>query len=293
MAALPNFDTPGPSDREGLYDENGHPVQLPDDVVFAASAVSYAPGSPDLVPSSMNPEAALGRPDYAEEGRVAPGVVTLGYGGSLVLRFEGGGLGDAPGPNLFVFEIGSPEPVQLSVSDDGRRWRTLGIAPGGQTAIDIAPWVKQGESFHYVRLQDVTTKRVFTHFPGADIDAVGVRQGTLQRYTVSSAVLFAFDDARLSADAPAALEEALQSRRARPAARVTVVGHADAVGTEDYNRALSQRRARSVADYLMQRGVAPERVTVRGAGADEPLAPNDTEEHRQQNRRVEITVDGR
>jgi OOP family OmpA-OmpF porin len=159
--------------------------------------------------------------------------------------------------------------------------------------VDIAPWVKEGETFHYVRLQDVTSKRVFTHFPGADIDAVGVRQGTLQRYTLSSAVLFAFDDDRLSAKAPAALDEALRSSRARPTARVTVVGHADSVGTAEYNRALSRRRARSVAEYLVQKGVAADRLTVRGAGADEPVAPNDTEEHRQQNRRVEITVDGR
>ncbi|MBR6021031.1 MAG: OmpA family protein [Kiritimatiellae bacterium] len=78
-----------------------------------------------------------------------------------------------------------------------------------------------------------------------------------------------------------------------PNATVRVEGHADKRPTSKraYNQKLSERRARAVADYLIREsGIAPERVTAVGFGFDKPVAPNDTEENMQKNRRTDIYI---
>ncbi len=71
---------------------------------------------------------------------------------------------------------------------------------------------------------------------------------------------------------------------------VEVAGHTDSVGGEDMNQALSERRASSVSQYLVSRGVGDQRMIVVGAGELKPVATNDTSEGRALNRRVEITL---
>ena len=71
---------------------------------------------------------------------------------------------------------------------------------------------------------------------------------------------------------------------------VEVAGHTDSVGTDAYIQALSERRANSVAGYLGSRGIMQQRMIVVGAGETRPVASNDTDSGRAQNRRVEITL---
>ncbi|MDQ3385095.1 MAG: OmpA family protein [Actinomycetota bacterium] len=77
-----------------------------------------------------------------------------------------------------------------------------------------------------------------------------------------------------------------------PEATLVVTGHTDDVGTPDTNLALSQARAQIVVDWMVQRGIAPERVVARGAGESEPIADNATPEGRDANRRIEAVVEG-
>ncbi len=79
---------------------------------------------------------------------------------------------------------------------------------------------------------------------------------------------------------------------AYPGLNLQVEGHTDSVGGDEYNQRLSELRAASVRDYLIQQGVARAAVTARGFGKTQPVASNDTPEGRQQNRRVEIVVTG-
>ena len=72
---------------------------------------------------------------------------------------------------------------------------------------------------------------------------------------------------------------------------VSVYGHADSTGAEDYNMRLSQRRAQSVSGYLAGQGVSPARLRAIGFGETRPVAPNNTEAGRSANRRVEIVID--
>ena len=71
---------------------------------------------------------------------------------------------------------------------------------------------------------------------------------------------------------------------------IRINGHTDKLGGHDYNIGLSNRRSKAVADYLIQHGVLPNRVTYKGYGSTSPIADNDTIEGRQLNRRVEFEV---
>jgi outer membrane protein OmpA-like peptidoglycan-associated protein len=79
---------------------------------------------------------------------------------------------------------------------------------------------------------------------------------------------------------------------AHPGLTLQIEGHTDSVGSDEYNQQLSDRRAGSVQEFLVQQGVAAGSVTAVGFGKMEPVASNDTAEGRQQNRRVELVVNG-
>jgi outer membrane protein OmpA-like peptidoglycan-associated protein len=79
---------------------------------------------------------------------------------------------------------------------------------------------------------------------------------------------------------------------AYPTLHVTVEGHTDSVGTDDYNQQLSEHRAQAVRDYFVQQGINQAAVEAHGYGKSEPIATNDTPEGRQQNRRVELILNG-
>lgn len=71
---------------------------------------------------------------------------------------------------------------------------------------------------------------------------------------------------------------------------LVVTGHTDSTGAKDYNYSLSNRRATSVANYLATRGVTQSRLISQGMGPDQPIASNDSEAGRAQNRRVELQI---
>ena len=104
-------------------------------------------------------------------------------------------------------------------------------------------------------------------------------------------LLCAFDSADLKAGATSTLDQLVAFLNEYPDRRVAIEGHTDNVGNADYNYRLSQRRAESVRSYLTQRGVNFNRLTASGKGQDQPLASNDSESGRQQNRRVELIID--
>ena len=102
-------------------------------------------------------------------------------------------------------------------------------------------------------------------------------------------ILFDFDRDTLRPNSRPTLEEIAKLMQAKPSLKLQIVGHTDNQGTGPYNLDLSARRAGRVVEELETAyGVAPERLVARGAGFAEPVAPNDTEEGRARNRRVEL-----
>jgi OOP family OmpA-OmpF porin len=120
---------------------------------------------------------------------------------------------------------------------------------------------------------------------GALVDEVGCA------YQLSG-VDFAFDSADLGSQDQSILNEVADRLvNDYPELTITVEGHTDSRGDENYNQSLSERRAQSTKDYLVNKGVAADRITVAGKGETDPVASNDTEEGRAQNRRVVINRD--
>jgi outer membrane protein OmpA-like peptidoglycan-associated protein len=103
-------------------------------------------------------------------------------------------------------------------------------------------------------------------------------------------VLFDFDSSALKPETGEMLAELGSTLIVVGIRGASVEGHASAEGREDYNLALSERRAAAVRDALVRGGLDPQSMRVRGQGASDPVASNDTEEGREQNRRVVIIV---
>ena len=116
------------------------------------------------------------------------------------------------------------------------------------------------------------------------------RQGDNLVLNMPSDVTFGVDRSDIQPQFYAALDDVSRTLAQYPQTLVDVVGHADATGDDTYNQSLSERRASSVASYLVSHNVLPDRVFVAGQGERQPIASNDTEAGRAQNRRVEIVV---
>lgn len=103
-------------------------------------------------------------------------------------------------------------------------------------------------------------------------------------------VLFDFDKSDLTPAATAQLDTLMDKLRNADVVSIKVIGHTDSKGSDAYNQALSERRASSVASYLLSQGLAPNKLTSEGRGESEPVADNATDEGRAQNRRVELHI---
>lgn len=108
--------------------------------------------------------------------------------------------------------------------------------------------------------------------------------------TFEGGILFDFDSSALRDEAESHLGEFAASMEDFPETNILVVGHTDSIGSDAYNKRLSERRAQSAGDFLMTQGIVRERLTLEGRGETEPVATNETETGRQQNRRVEIAI---
>jgi len=103
---------------------------------------------------------------------------------------------------------------------------------------------------------------------------------------VTRQVQFAHDSAELTAEGRAQLDEVAETLTRLKFVAGSVPGQTDASGSDAYNQRLSERRARTVADYLQAKGIASGRLDISGAGESQPIADNATAEGRAQNRRV-------
>ncbi|HUG45036.1 MAG TPA: OmpA family protein [Sphingomicrobium sp.] len=137
----------------------------------------------------------------------------------------------------------------------------------------------------YMDRQEAELRRE-TAGTGVDI----IRQGDELLLRMPAGITFDFNSYAVRPEFRATLDDVARTLVNHPQTYVDVLGHTDSVGSAEYNQRLSEQRARAVADYLVARGVNPARIATRGYGLTMPIATNDSEAGRAQNRRVEIKI---
>lgn len=127
--------------------------------------------------------------------------------------------------------------------------------------------------------------------PGAQVDTVSDQNNlTAIKVTFDSGILFGFNKTNLSESAKTSLSQFATSLRNNPETNVQIFGYTDNVGTRAANDKVSTERASVVKTYLVNSGVSSSRLTSEGMAWENPVASNDTEAGRAQNRRVEIYI---
>lgn len=114
------------------------------------------------------------------------------------------------------------------------------------------------------------------------------QRADLQLVLDASDILFEFDKWVIRAEVVPELDQWADYFRQNPQVTAEIDGYADSIGSTTYNLTLSERRAQAVKNYLIKKGVEPQRFVARGFGESKPVAPNTTYEGRQKNRRVEL-----
>lgn len=138
---------------------------------------------------------------------------------------------------------------------------------------------------YYMDRQEAELRRQ-TAGTGVDV----YRNGDELVLRMPSGITFQVDHSDIQPQFQSTLNQVAQTLASYNQTYIDVLGHTDATGSDAYNQALSERRAQSVANYLSARGVAGARIGIRGYGESQPIASNDTEVGRAENRRVEIKV---
>lgn len=136
-----------------------------------------------------------------------------------------------------------------------------------------------------------------TGIPGCDGVPVAQAEAPVVAPTATKVVLnadtfFDFDKSNIKPEGRQILDQVAAQANTINLETLIATGHTDSIGTEQYNMGLSQRRANSVKDYLISKGMAADRIYVEGKGETSPVASNATREGRAQNRRVEIEIVG-
>lgn len=138
---------------------------------------------------------------------------------------------------------------------------------------------------HYMDKQQAELRQ---QLAGSGVDVQ--RQGDNIVLNMPSDVTFPVDQSDIQAQFYPTLDKVAATLNEYPQTTIDVIGYADSTGAADYNQALSERRAGSVASYLVSRGVLRDRLYVAGRGESQPIASNETAEGRAKNRRVEVVL---
>jgi outer membrane protein OmpA-like peptidoglycan-associated protein len=178
-----------------------------------------------------------------------------------------GGIGGALGGYLLGDLVG------------GRRDRTekiLGAGIGAVAGAGIGAYM------------DAQERKLREQTAGSGVDVI--RDGDNLLLRMPSGITFAYNKADVQPQFQPTLNEVASVLAQYPKTYIDVLGHTDSDGSDAYNQTLSERRAQSVADYLVSKGVQSARLATRGYGESQPIASNATEEGKAANRRVEIKI---
>lgn len=136
------------------------------------------------------------------------------------------------------------------------------------------------------KYMDNQTEELQNDLKGAKVERIG--EGI--KITFDSGILFGFDSSQLTEPSKKNIEDLARVLNKYDDTEILIEGHTDNKGADEYNQKLSEERAASVVNQLTARNVANKRFTIVGHGESMPVASNETEEGRKQNRRVEVAI---
>lgn len=198
-------------------------------------------------------------------------------GGSLVLSgcganqtVKGGGIGAGAGAALGA-GIGA-----IAGGGKGAAWGAgIGAVLGGSAGAIIGKKMdKQAAELEQIE--------------GAQVEKVN--EGEAIKVTFESGILFPTNSSTLNTASRASLDKFANSLLNNPDTEVKIYGHTDSTGSDAINNPLSQRRAESVYNYIVSKGVTGSRLVAEGFGSTQPIADNNTVAGRAENRRVEVYI---
>lgn len=135
---------------------------------------------------------------------------------------------------------------------------------------------------------DKQAREISDEIPGAEVNRVG--EGISVTFDENSGVYFATNKFDINAQSQNSLDKLVKIFKDYPDTNILLEGHTDSTGKAEYNMSLSEKRAKSVRDYLVGKGISRDRFTTKWYGEEQPKEDNETAEGRSKNRRVEIAI---
>ncbi len=259
-------------------------------ISFADKLIEYKVGAPAPIQKYRDSIQCLHEPNY--KNYQTPNFISLGCGGSLTVEFTDNGFMNLPGDDLYLFEVGpSKEPAKVEISQNGNDWIYAGKIAGGKSSIDLSKAGIDDETvFYFLRITDLKDL-CKSKSAGADIDAIGAINSVI-KLTINADVLFDVAKFDLKESAKQSLDSLKTSIEKIDKATILIQGHTDSDGDEVSNMTLSEKRCISVKERLREifGDESLYEFEIKAYGETKPRFPNDSEENKQQNRRVEITV---
>lgn len=207
--------------------------------------------------------------------------ITLSFGAGCAVNntVKGGAIGGAAG-GVVGGAIGKK-------GGDGTKGAVIGAVVGGTAGAILGKYM------------DKQAKEIEEEVPGATVEKIetvdpetGETVTESVVITFNSGILFDFNSYNLTTASREELNRMAGIMNRYPDTDLSIEGHTDSKGTDEYNQKLSEQRAASVSDYFATSGINRQRMTVRGFGEASPVATNDTDAGRAANRRVEIKIKG-
>lgn len=164
------------------------------------------------------------------------------------------------------------------------------VGKGGNGALGAAIGTVVGGAAGAIigKQMDNQAKKISQEIPGADVKRVD--EGIIVTFDEKSGVTFATGSANLTAESKTLLNKFIEVLKEYPQTNVVIAGHTDNVGSDSFNMNLSEKRAKSVTTYFVQKGLNTSRFTTTWFGETQPAYDNATAEGRSKNRRVNIVI---
>lgn len=213
--------------------------------------------------------------EIPEDMRPQPTVVVEGIVTNSKTRALVGGY-------VMVEDLNTAELIAVSKSNSATG-KYLVVLPAGRTYSVSAN--KEGFFFHSERFDVPSTSKFQTI--RKDIELKPIEKGAK---VVLNNIFFETGKATLSPQSRVELEKAIDLMKVNPSMKIEVGGHTDNVGDDAFNMKLSHDRAKSVREYLVNAGIAGDRIQAKGYGESNPIATNDTDDGRKSNRRTEFII---